>query len=77
MADFACGQPSQCGKIKRQAGRYQRSDLPNLGDPVMEDRAMAVEPYNIRSGGLNPEQNSTFKSIGELAADLVRKAGAQ
>ena len=77
MADFACGQPSQCGKIKRQAGRYQRSDLPNQSDPSEEDRAMAVESYIIRSGGLNPERNSTFKSIGELAAELVRKAGAK
>lgn len=36
---------------------------------------MSCWAYNIRSGGLKPEQTSTFKPIGELAAELVRKAG--
>lgn len=38
---------------------------------------MAVKPYNIRFDGCVEEQNSTFKSIGELAAELVRKAVQQ
>lgn len=38
---------------------------------------MAVEPYNIRSGADKPEKSSNWKSIGELAAELVRKAGVK
>ena len=38
---------------------------------------MSCWTYNIRSCGLMEEQNSTFKSIGDLAAELVRKAGGQ
>lgn len=32
-------------------------------------------PYNNRDGGCNPEHSSNWRSIGELAAELVRKAG--
>lgn len=77
MADFAWQKPRQHG-IKRAGPQVlETPTVPRHSDPSVEDRTMPFPAYNIRSGGLKPEQNSTFKAIGELAADPVRKTGAQ
>ena len=77
MADFACSPPSQSGKINAARKVLEAPAEPEHSEPETEARTMPFPAYNIRSGGLKPEQNSTFKAIGELAADPVRKTGAQ
>lgn len=77
MADFACSPPSQCDKMKAARKVLEAPAEPEHSEPETEARTMSFAAYNIRSGGLKPEQSSNWKSIGELAAELVRKAGAQ
>ena len=75
MTDSACETPANAGINGQRAGCFQHSDPPNQSDPDVEDRAMAVEPYNARNAGCQQEQTTNWRSIGELAAELVRKAG--
>ena len=77
MADFACDRKAKALEFKAARKVLEAPAEPRHRDPGKEDRAMPFAAYNIRLDGCVVEQTGTFKSIGELAAELVRKAGGK
>ena len=77
MADFACDTPSQCDKIER--AEKVLTHPPGSNHSLIErgSRMADYSPYSNRDCGGKPEQSANWRSIGKLAAELVRKAGAQ
>lgn len=83
MVDCPWKPPSQCGKKSGTEG----VDAPTAPEPkptVTWSRSLpdnitpqrAVEQGHVQNAS-GPEREHSFKSIGDLAAELVRKAGAQ
>lgn len=77
MPDNACKTPAIAGKIEQAEKVRQHRPGPNHSDAVREHRTMAVAPYNARNCGCHQENSDNWKSLGDLAAELVRKAGGK
>lgn len=77
MANFACDTHGKRGIKRAGPQALEAPTVPNQSPIIGGSRMADYSPYNNRNCGDSPEKSANWKSIGELAAELVRKAGAQ
>ena len=77
MAYFSCDRSAKALELKAARkvleAPAEPDHSPNVGGSGMAD----YSPYSIPNPGINPDNLRPWRSLGELAAELVRKAGAQ